>query len=178
MQAERSIGASQQFIDVSRSIERLSLVKNKKDKKSQGIITKEYEFLERMYRSSEEDVTRLKIVCGISDMPQSRELLEYIVENEKEPLIRHEAAFGLGLTEDSAAIPLLVEKGLNDVNDVVRHESALALGHIGDKIALSSLKELLVNEKLYGKQEDNIVAPSCEVAIAQINYRNLNEKSE
>lgn len=158
-----------EFIGVMDSVGRLKAAKELDRQDQQEIISREYSFLEKRYGSVEDEAARLVLVQGISDLPNSRNLLEQIVKTERDPVIRHEAAFGLGLAKDPNAVPLLVNYGLSDVDPLVRHESAMALGNIADPIALEPLQDLLQNETNYGR--NHIVVVSCRAAIAEIKYK-------
>jgi HEAT repeat protein len=63
-----------------------------------------------------------------------------LVENES-ALVRHEAAFGLGLLGDSDDVGRLAKAMLYDPHLMVRHEAAIALGAIGNKTAVAALVE-------------------------------------
>ena len=74
-------------------------------------------------------------------------------------LLKHEIAYVLGQMQDDHAVPYLIER-LEDLEEdvMVRHEAAEALGAIGNRRAMSTLEK-------FAKDEEIVVAESCEVAI-------------
>ena len=86
-----------------------------------------------------------------------------LLENES-ALVRHEAAFGLGLLGDSSDIVLLANAMLSDPHLMVRHEAAIALGAIGDATALASLAEAVHDPEIS-------VAESARFGLEQVLVR-------
>ena len=81
-------------------------------------------------------------------------------------LLKHELAYCLGQTRNSAAAPPLRKALLNFEEDaMVRHESAEALGALNDIESLDLLRERRddVNEK-------KVVRETCEIAVGRIEW--------
>lgn len=79
-------------------------------------------------------------------------------------LLKHEIAYVLGQMQDDHAIPHLISR-LEDLQEdvMVRHEAAEALGAIGNNVAMSALEK-------FAKDDEIVVAESCEVAIDLLNW--------
>jgi HEAT repeat protein len=86
-----------------------------------------------------------------------------LVENES-ALVRHEAAFGLGLLGDSGDVRRLADAMLFDPHLMVRHEAAIALGAIGDETAVAALMEAVNDTELS-------VAESAKFGLEQVLMR-------
>ena len=74
-------------------------------------------------------------------------------------LLKHEIAYVLGQMQNSHAVPMLIERLSDEVEDLmVRHEAAEALGAIGDRTAMDTLARFVADP-------EPVISESCEVAI-------------
>lgn len=74
-------------------------------------------------------------------------------------LLKHEIAYVLGQMQNSHAVPMLIERLSDEVEDLmVRHEAAEALGAIGDRTAMDTLARFV-------DDPEPVISESCEVAI-------------
>jgi len=98
------------------------------------------EHLEDIYRRGAE-VTRYKIFSELIDI-ECKEALPLLIHGLKEDgsgLVRHEAAFGIGLLGSTEHGEILMDTLLNDNNPMVRHEAAIALAEIGSESVIDTL---------------------------------------
>ena len=82
-------------------------------------------------------VIRTRATCILVDFG-GEDKVQYIarvLKNDKNELVRHEAAFSLGQMCYSSSVPPLTDATLNDPSMFVRHEAAIALGVVGSKDA-------------------------------------------
>lgn len=90
-------------------------------------------------------------------------------------LLKHELAYCLGQTRNSAAVPFL-RNVLSDLSEdsMVRHEAAEALGALGDESSLELLRSMMGREG-----EDVSVRETCELAIERIEWEvgRMNEEN-
>jgi HEAT repeat protein len=56
------------------------------------------------------------------------DLLVWVLQNDDNGIVKHEAAFQIGLRNMRAKIPYLVNSALNDKSELVRHEATETLG--------------------------------------------------
>jgi HEAT repeat protein len=56
------------------------------------------------------------------------DLLVWVLQNDDNGIVKHEAAFQIGLRNMRAKIPYLVNSALNDKSELVRHEATESLG--------------------------------------------------
>jgi HEAT repeat protein len=92
------------------------------------------------------------------------DFLNAVLLNDESALIRHEAAFGLGVLgarnyQDS----LLTALG-TDPDSIVRHEAAIALALVGGSQAIEPLKTAT-------KDRDSVVAESAQYALKEISNK-------
>ena len=74
-------------------------------------------------------------------------------------LLKHEIAYVLGQMQNPHAVPMLIERLSDEVEDLmVRHEAAEALGAIGDRNAMDTLARFV-------DDPEPVISESCEVAI-------------
>ncbi|KAL2159888.1 hypothetical protein VTH06DRAFT_2021 [Thermothelomyces fergusii] len=105
--------------------------------------------------------------------PQSAESLAAIAAiaagfSSPSALLKHELAYCLGQTGNSAAIPHLTAVLENVAEDAMcRHEAAEALGALGDVASLDVLKRFRDREG-----EDAVVTETCEIAVDRIEWAN------
>lgn len=91
-------------------------------------------------------------------------LAKMLLSDSSSAVLRHEVAFVLGQMADETSAKALVEALAHiEEHGMVRHEAAIALGHIGTESAEEALRQ-------YSKDPDLLVAQSCEVALATIEY--------
>lgn len=133
------------------------------------------EEINRLYETNRDPdnwKTRYMVILGIAEgkFRDGVPLLRRVLFEDPNPLIRHDAAFGLAEIEDVRAQHLLI-RALRDINRLVRHEAADMLGWVGNRKAINALKSLL-NEQ----DEDSIVADTARFAIEMIEYRLLPKK--
>ncbi len=103
--------------------------------------------IEVIYREGDES-TRYKVLTELIDMHYhaAPELLVEALQKDPSPLVRHEAAFGLGALRQRSCIHALVRAMLHDQNLMVRHEAAIALADIGDETTLGALERATRDE--------------------------------
>ena len=128
-------------------------------------VTQNREHLEALYHRSDA-VTRYKVLTELIDIEYSgvRPLLLEALRYDDSALVRHEAAFGLGLLGDGTCVNALIEALLDDENLMVRHEAAIALAEVGGEEALEAL------EKASHEQQAE-VATSAKFAIQNIRLK-------
>ena len=127
--------------------------------------------LERIYRHGNEEV-RYKILTELIELEYSgaRSLLIEALRNDKSPLLRHEAAFGLGVLSNKSNVGVLRDAMLNDDNLMVRHEAAIALAEVGDETILAAIEQAAQDERPE-------VAASARYAADNIRLRLYRERS-
>lgn len=125
--------------------------------------------LEEQY-SRGNDETRYKIVTELIEMEYAgaRSLLVKALRDDPSPLIRHEAAFGLGILRHPGNVASLVEALLCDRNLMVRHEAAIALAELGDEGCIAALDEAT-------RDPAPEVALSAKYAIQNVRLRHLQD---
>lgn len=96
--------------------------------------------LEAIYRRSGEE-TRYEILTNLIELEYigARAVLAEALQGDDSALVRHEAAFGLGVLGNKEHVNTLIHAMLRDGNAMVRHEAAIALAAIGGEEALESL---------------------------------------
>ena len=115
--------------------------------------------------SHEDSVIRTRVICILADMSgiDSVEPISRVLEDDKNALVRHEAAFSLGQIGYQTAMPALFNAVKSDPSYFVRHEAAVALGVIGSEEGRQILNEAL-------KDESEQVRESAIIALANIDY--------
>ena len=71
------------------------------------------------------------------------ELMVWVLNNDDNGIVRHEAAFQIGLHNMREKIPDLVNSILNDKSDLVKHEAIEALGLLRDHGSKETLTKML-----------------------------------
>lgn len=71
------------------------------------------------------------------------ELMVWVLNNDDNGIVRHEAAFQIGLHNMRAKIPDLVNSILHDKSDLVKHEAIEALGLLRDHGSKATLRKML-----------------------------------
>jgi len=90
--------------------------------------------LEDIYKVSNE-ATRYKIFSELVDMEFKEAFPLFLdgLKNDPSGLVRHEAAFGIGIMGNKSHCEALIEALLNDKNPMVRHEAAIAMAELGSQ---------------------------------------------
>lgn len=73
--------------------------------------------------------------------PEIEELMVWILDNEQNGIVKHEAAFQIGLRNMRDKISKLVDCAVHDKSDVARHEAIEALGMM--RVQDSDVKKVL-----------------------------------
>ena len=113
---------------------------------------------------SDDYVVRCRATCILVDIG-GEDKVQYIakvLKEDKNELVRHEAAFSLGQMCYSTGIKPLEDATSNDPSMFVRHEAAVALGVIGSKGALNTLEKAL-------DDPEESVRHSAVVALSNLN---------
>ena len=71
------------------------------------------------------------------------DLMVWVLNNDDNGIVRHEAAFQIGLHNMRAKIPDLVNSILNDKSNLVKHEAIEALGLLRDHGSKETLRKML-----------------------------------
>ncbi|HEX2405578.1 MAG TPA: HEAT repeat domain-containing protein [Nitrososphaeraceae archaeon] len=113
----------------------------------------------------EDSVIRTRVICILADISgvDAVDSISRVLENDKNALVRHEAAFSLGQLGYTAATAALSNAVKSDPSYFVRHEAGIALGVIGSEDARETLNEAL-------KDESEEVSESAIIALANIDY--------
>lgn len=113
----------------------------------------------------EDSVIRTRVICILADISgvDAVDSISRVLENDKNALVRHEAAFSLGQLGYPAATASLSNAVKSDPSYFVRHEAAVALGVIGSEDARETLNEAL-------KDESEEVRESAIIALANLDY--------
>jgi HEAT repeat protein len=113
----------------------------------------------------EDSVIRTRVICILADISgvDAVDSISRVLENDKNALVRHEAAFSLGQLGYTAATAALSNAVKSDPSYFVRHEAAIALGVIGSEDARETLNEAL-------KDESEEVRESAIIALANLDY--------
>ena len=94
-----------------------------------------------IFNTANEEV-RYKIVTDLTAMKFAGVVpfLKDLLRNDKSPLIRHEAAFGIGMLGSVRDSAPLIEALKHDKSNMVRHEAAIALAEVGSGDAILALE--------------------------------------
>jgi HEAT repeat protein len=76
------------------------------------------------------------------------DLMVWVLNNDDNGIVRHEAAFQIGLHNMRAKIPDLVNSILNDKSDLVKHEAIEALGLLRDHGSKETLIKMLEDKSV------------------------------
>ena len=71
------------------------------------------------------------------------DLMVWVLNNDDNGIVRHEAAFQIGLHNMREKIPDLINSILNDKSDLVKHEAIEALGLLRDQGSKETLTKML-----------------------------------
>jgi HEAT repeat protein len=69
--------------------------------------------------------------------------LVWVLRNDDNGIVKHEAAFQIGVRNMRAKIPYLLNSGLNDKSELVRHEATEALGLVQAHECKETLRKML-----------------------------------
>ncbi len=118
-------------------------------------------------------VIRTRATCILVDFGGEDKVpyIAQVLKNDKNELVRHEAAFSLGQMCYSSAIKPLADATLHDPSMFVRHEAAIALGVVGSKEAKETLEKAL-------DDPDKPVVESAVVALSNIQFMEKLSKNE
>lgn len=110
-----------------------------------------------------ETATRFEVVTQLSgiNFDSSHDFLKQVLRDDKNSVVRHEAAFALGRSKGYSALTDLANACLKDPSPIVRHEAAMALADLNEPNAIPYLLEGL-------KDPDEEVVISCEYALEVI----------
>ena len=122
--------------------------------------------------SHEDSVIRTRVICILADMSgiDAVEPISRVLEDDKNALVRHEAAFSLGQIGYQTAMPALFNAVKSDPSYFVRHEAAVALGVIGSEEGREILNKAL-------KDESEEVRESAIIALANIDYVSIMKRN-
>jgi len=125
--------------------------------------------LHRLYKKfiSLEDADRFFIVNNLSesDNDVSRTLLEKVLINDSNKVVRHEAAFSLGYIGDELTPESLRQAISSDESILVRHEAIMALSEVG------SFEDMEFIEQVGSSDDNEEVILSCKVASKRLSDR-------
>lgn len=71
------------------------------------------------------------------------DVMVWVLQNDDNGIVKHEAAFQIGVRNMRAKIPHLINSALNDKSELVRHESIEALGLMRAHECKETLKKML-----------------------------------
>ncbi len=125
---------------------------------------RDIEYFKELIRH-EDFVIRTRAVCILADLGDEDviEHISYVLLNDPNELVRHEAAFSLGQMGFRKGLPALIKAVENDPSMFVRHEAAIAIGVIGSEEGRDVLLKAL-NDK------DREVRESAIIALSNIDY--------
>ena len=118
-------------------------------------------------------VIRCRAVCILVDMG-GEDVVPYIakvLKNDRNELVRHEAAFSLGQMCLRSSIKPLEDATRHDPSLFVRHEAAVALGVIGSQEARETLQTAL-------QDSSEQVRDSAVVALSNLKFMESLSKNE
>ena len=114
------------------------------------------------------EVTRYRIITGIVEAnfrtKAALRFLAKVLRKDESPLVRHEAAFALGMLNDGEYIGPLKDVLLIDKSPIVLHEVAIALATVGNESCLELLEAA-------ARYRNNLVASSAKYALRLIRLR-------
>ncbi len=115
-----------------------------------------------IFSSASEEI-RYKIVTDLTAMKFAGVVpfLTDVLRNDESPLIRHEAAIGIGTMGNARGSAPLIDALKYDTNNMVRHEAAIALAEIGSRDAILALEAATTDS-------DPTVASSARFAVQSI----------
>ena len=125
-----------------------------------------------------EPIVRATSIAAVLSLPPEESAPSLLpLLNDKDVLVRREAAYALGKTKSHTAVPLLIDLLRFDKVDEVRGAAAVSLGDIGNEAAVIPLIAVLTGQaaqikKQKAKPEQNpFVLRSAARALGQIGTR-------
>jgi HEAT repeat protein len=114
-------------------------------------------------------ITQYKLLTDLIELKYDaiRPLIRREVKHNPSALVRHEAAFGLGVFRNPGDTDVLIAAMLQDSHLMVRHEAAIALAATGDATCLDALEQAT-------RESESSVVESAEYAIRQIGLKTCN----
>lgn len=148
------------FIEAEEALESLHFILHHPEVPSS--LAEEMERIRLIYMRGSES-TKYKLLTELIEMEfvGARPLIIEVLESDYSPLLRHEAAFGLGIMGEQPDHEILIKAMLNDPHEMVRHEAAIALAEIGGEESLRALEEVT-------KDTSDAVAASARFALQNI----------
>lgn len=118
-------------------------------------------------------VIRTRTTCILVDIGGEDKVpfIAKVLKNDKNELVRHEAAFSLGQLGYRSGIGPLEDATLNDPSMFVRHEAAIALGVVGSPDAKEALEKAL-------NDPEEPVRESAVVALSNLKFMETLSKNE
>ena len=94
--------------------------------------------------------TRQTILTTLADFRCSEALPIFIraLQKDESALVRHEAAFAVGILGNESHTHFLVHAMLNDPHLMVRHEAATALATVGNESCISPLEQACTDQSV------------------------------
>ncbi len=74
------------------------------------------------------------------------DLMVWVLINDNNGIVKHEAAFQIGVRNMKAKIPNLINSALNDKSELVRHEAIEALGLMRAHECKEALRKMLLDD--------------------------------
>ena len=97
----------------------------------------------------------------------SFDALQFCLENDPNPIVRHEAAYVLGEKGDKRSVPILIHSIKRDENKFVIHEATLGLSNLGE-LSLPDSKPIIMSLL---NHEDEGVVDTAEIALQRLNMK-------
>ena len=91
------------------------------------------------------EITDEVIDIGDPIFAEIADLMVWVLLNDDNGIVKHEAAFQIGVRNMKAKIPNLINSALNDKNELVRHEAIEALGLIRAQECKETLRKMLAD---------------------------------
>ena len=151
---------SRDFIEADEALESLYIAIQ--DRYNRFSVKDAMALLRSTFSIAREEV-RYKIVTDLTAMKFAGVVpfLAEVLRNDKSPLVRHEAAFGIGTLGSVRDSTPLIDALKYDETSMVRHEAAIALAEIGGEHAMPALETATMDS-------DPAVASSARFAIESI----------
>lgn len=129
-------------------VSRLWLLGDKSEQRVGGITRSEKINDQELHNS--DGKVRGKALLRLASQGASVNVLAILIqalEDDKDPLVRTQAAMALGVLSDERAVPALEAAMWRDTHASVRIQSTQALGQVGGERAVLALGEILVNDE-------------------------------
>ena len=114
--------------------------------------------LYQKYIQEKDPARRRKLIFKKYSSAHSLVLFCEILKNDPSPVLRHEAAFLLGVSMNKKALPVLLDACIKDSSALVRHEALEAIGDLGirNEKVKKILKQLCTNKNPFIKDTAEI----------------------